>query len=135
PYPRGGVAIRRFTSLRLRLIILPVLVVVAGLMILAVLEIGAARDRIRTETRASMQVGRTLIDNALVRRKTYRRDDALLGLKDELPAVRHIRFAVGPVGVEAPDAEALDRDVPHWFVSLVSPQQAIERFRVVAAEF
>lgn len=124
-----------FASLRLRLIILPVLVVVLGLSILAGLEIGAARDRIRTETQASMQVGRSLVENALARRRTYRLQDALLGLKDELPAVRHVRFAVGPVGVPAPDTETLEPSAPLWFVNLVAPRPAIERFRVVAAEF
>ena len=126
-------AVKGFTSLRLRLIVLPILVVVAGLSILAVLEIGAARDRIRVETRASMQVGRTLIDNALSRRRSYRLQDALVGLKDELPSVRHVRFAVGPVGVPAPDIVDFDREVPGWFVSLVTPMPVVERFRVVAA--
>lgn len=124
-----------FTSLRLRLIVLPILVVVAGSATLAALEIGAARDRIRVETRASMQVGRTLIQNALMRRRTYRAEDALMGLADELPNVRHVRFAVGKVGVEPPDVAAMDRDVPVWFGALVKPLPMTQRFRVVAAGY
>jgi two-component system, NarL family, sensor histidine kinase UhpB len=129
-----------FTSLRLRLILLPILVVIAGSVVLAVLEIGAARDRIRVETRASMQVGRTLIENALARRHTYREQDALLGLADELPNVRHIRFAVGKIGVEPPDFTAQDHDVPGhdvpgWFEALVKPMPMTQRFRVAAAGY
>ena len=123
-----------FASLRLRLIVLPTLVVVVGLLVLAVLQIGAARDRVRTETRASMEVGRTLILNALTRRRTYQQQDALMGLKDELPNVRHVRFSVGPVGVAPPDIADND-EVPDWFEALISPRPVIERYRVVAAEF
>lgn len=123
-----------FASLRLRLIVLPTLVVVVGLSILAVLQIGAARDRVRTETRASMEVGRTLIQNALTRRRTYRQVDGLTGLKDELPNVRHIRFSVGPVGVAAPDIADND-EVPDWFEALISPRPVTERYRVVTSEF
>jgi len=126
---------RRFTSLRLRLIVFPIGVVIIGLLLLAALEIGAARDRIRVETRASMQVGRSLVENALMRRRTYRVQDAQLGLKDELPAVRHIRFTVGPVGVQPPQPTAYGTDVPEWFASLVAPTPVIERFRIVAAEY
>jgi two-component system sensor histidine kinase UhpB len=123
-----------FASLRLRLIILPTLVVVGGLSILAFLQIGAARDRIRTETQASMEVGRTLIQNALSRRRAYIQEHALIGLKEELPDIRHVRFAVGPVGVAPPDI--VDQNVaPDWFAALVEPQPAVERFRVVAAGF
>jgi two-component system, NarL family, sensor histidine kinase UhpB len=125
---------RRFTSLRLRLIVFPIGVVVIGLMLLAALEIGAARDRIRVETQASMQVGRSLVENALIRRRSYRIQDAQLFLADELPAVRHIRFTVGDIGVQPPQPKHFDTDVPEWFASLVAPRPELQRFRIIAGD-
>lgn len=124
---------KSFMSLRLRLILLPILMVVVGLSILAFLELGAARGRIRVETQASMEVGRKLAANALARRRTYVLEHALIGLQDELPTVRHIRFAVGPVGVDPPDVVDFDHEVPGWFIALVTPEPVTVHFRVEAA--
>jgi two-component system, NarL family, sensor histidine kinase UhpB len=75
------------------------------------------------------------VQNALIRRRTYRLEDAQLFLADELPAVRHIRFTVGDVGVQPPQPKSFEQDVPEWFASLVAPRPVIERFRIIAAGY
>ena len=117
-------------SLRLRLILLPILVVVTGLALLAFLEIGAARERILVETRAGTQVARTLILNALERRRNLPPEQAAAGLAHEIPPVRHVLVAVGPVGVAEPQLASRSETAPRWFASLVAPERAVQRFRI-----
>lgn len=119
-------------SLRLRLIILPILVLVVGLGVLALTELGAARERIQVETQAGMQVGRSLIADVLDRRRGLPPESAMAGLREDLPDIRHVKFAVGPLGQPRPEPTARGRDVPGWFVTLVAPKQVVERFRVAA---
>ncbi|CAN5264785.1 histidine kinase [soil metagenome] len=120
-------------SLRLRLIILPIVIVLTGLAVLAFLQLGAGRDRTRLETTSGMEVGRAIIENAVQRRRDDAGGDTLAILRRELPPiVRHVRIAVGPVGVPPPTAVTPGTEVPNWFRNLVAPQPVIERFRVTA---
>ena len=121
-------------SLRLRLIVLPSLVVVIGLALLAFLQLGAARQRIQVETQAGMEVGRTLIANALQRRRALPVEQAMVGLEQELPQVRHVRIAIGPQGQPRPESIGAEKPVPDWFAALVAPDPVIERFRVAGLD-
>lgn len=119
-------------SLRLRLIILPALVVLASLLLLGVLEIRDARTRVATETEAGLQMGRLLVRGAL--NAVADEPDAsaaLARLRQNLPpTLRHVSIAVAAPG-EQVTAAGQGARAPLWFSRLVAASVDEEHFAVV----
>jgi two-component system, NarL family, sensor histidine kinase UhpB len=116
-------------SLRLRLIIFPVVIVLAGLAALAYFEVNAARDRVHAETVSSLQLGRIIVRQTVSRLAGA--PDAPAAIAAALPSVRHARLAVVvPPGASPPVDSALPT-APHWFARLVTPPATVERFPIL----
>lgn len=116
-------------SLRLRLILFPIIIVLAGLAALAVFEVTAARDRVHAETVSSLQLGRLIVGQTIER--LAERPDAPRAIAAALPTLRHARFAVltspgAPIPADAAAAAA-----PRWFAAMVTPPSTVERFPIV----
>lgn len=119
-------------SLRLRLIVFPAVIVLAGLLTLASLELDAAQDRVKVETASGMALGRTVVRNAIAAHADDTDAEALAGVAADLPHVRHVRLVLAPAIAPLPRAVGTRRRVPVWFATLVAPERQVERFPVTA---
>jgi two-component system sensor histidine kinase UhpB len=122
-------------SLRLRLILLPALVVLFGVGLLASLETGEAKRRVAAESEASLEMSRLLVAAAIA----SVRDETDVGsaqarLQAALPtAARHVRFEVVTTPESNLEATAQSGEAPAWFVRMVAPPEIIERHPVFTA--
>jgi two-component system sensor histidine kinase UhpB len=118
-------------SLRLRLIVLPALIVLAGLAGLALYEVGDARARVRAETQSGIEMGRLLVAGAIAHADQAPDATQALALIDrDLPdTVRHVRLVMEPVGEAGhPLTTSKTRaSSPRWFQALVGAPPVTER--------
>ena len=124
-------------SLRLRLIVLPALIVLAGLAGLAIYEVNDAKARVLAENRSSLEMGRLLAAGAIAHAdQAATPSEAFERIDRELPdAVRHVRLVLEPFGAK-PQPAAPERAAagsPRWFQALVAAPTAIERQPVTVA--
>lgn len=118
-------------SLRLRLIVLPALIVLAGLAGLALYEVSDARGRVRAETQSGIEMGRLLVASAIAHAdQSPDAAEALARIDRDLPdTVRHVRLVLEPLGQTShPLTAAKDAaNSPAWFQSLVGTPPSVER--------
>ncbi|MEI7932200.1 MAG: hypothetical protein WCI21_03990, partial [Alphaproteobacteria bacterium] len=118
--------------IRLRLILIPALVVLASLAALAASEIGDARSRVKAETESGLQLARLLIESALAR--TAQDVDpatAIAQLEHELPpVVRHVTIRIEGPGGKSLEPPALAPTAPRWFVGLIAGPPVVTRFPI-----
>lgn len=121
--------------IRLRLILIPALVVLASLAALAASEIGDARSRVKAETESGLQLARLLIESALAR--TAQDVDpaiAIAQLQRELPpVVRHVTIRIEGAGGKTLEPPAAAPTAPQWFVKLVAAPPVVNRFPITVA--
>ena len=118
--------------IRLRLILIPALVVLASLAAMAASEIGDARSRVKAETESGLQLARLLIESALARTaQDVEPATALVQLQRELPpVVRHVTIRIEGAGGKSLEPAALSPTAPQWFVNLVAGPPVITRFPI-----
>jgi two-component system sensor histidine kinase UhpB len=122
----------RFTmSLRLRLIVLPALIVLAGLAGLALYEVNDAKVRVRAETQSGIEMGRLLVASAIAHAdQAATPAEALARIDRDLPdTVRHVRLILQPAGAAAQPLTSgkISRGYPRWFQALVGAPPIVER--------
>jgi two-component system sensor histidine kinase UhpB len=119
-------------SLRLRLIVLPALIVLVGLAGLALYEVNDAKGRVRAETQSGVEMGRLLVASAIGHADQAATPAEALGRIDhDLPdTVRHVRLVLEPSGAAAQPLTApkpLGAGSPAWFQALVAAPPIEER--------
>jgi len=122
-------------SLRLRLVLLPALIVLAGVVGLALFEARDASSRVRAETASGVQLGRMLGASAIGHAALATTPEAALAsLRAELPpAVRHVQFTVQRVGLLPEPSRLRAPEAPAWFVDWVDAPPIVERYPVTHA--
>jgi len=124
-------------SLRLRLVLIPTVILACGLLVAAMLALHGASTCIHREAASSLAVGRLLVQAALrtVADAASPRE-ALQEVEAQLLSVRHLDIVVMP-GEQA-EATGLtplslgDRpNVPDWFERMLRPPLATDTFPVV----
>ncbi len=122
-------------SLRTRLILIPPVFLLLGI----VAAIGAtlidAPDRVAAETASGLTIGANLITYALEDiRFSADPESALDRLKQELAHVRHVRVSFRP-SPDSPMTRAITpartKSAPNWFVNLFAPRPVTETFPVI----
>ncbi len=124
-------------SLKLRLVLIPSIILTLGLAAAIALELAWAPERVRAEVGTGMELGRILVIAAVADASALGSPAAALQrLEIELPKVRHVTFriATGSQMIAAGEVPALDiahAPVPAWFVHLLDPRPRIELFPIV----
>lgn len=119
-------------SLRLRLVVLPALVVIVGLFALAMFEARDAGERVRIETTSAVELGRTLAQSAVARaERALTLEQGLADLERDLPnSVRHIRLSLSRDVSAASAPPARRSNAPDWFERWVDAPGVSEQFKV-----
>ena len=124
-------------SLRLRLVLIPTVILACGLLVAAMLALHGASARIRREATSSLAVGRLLVQAAVhTAADAASPREALQEVEAQLLRVRHLDILVMP-GEQAEVAGLMplslgDRPkVPAWFERMLRPPLATETFSVV----
>lgn len=124
-------------SLRLRLVLIPTVILACGLLVAATLALHGASTRIRREAASSLAVGRLLVQAALhTAADAASPREALQEVEAQLLQVRHLDIVVMP-GEQAEAAGLVplslgDRPkVPAWFERTLRPPLTAETFPVV----
>jgi two-component system, NarL family, sensor histidine kinase UhpB len=122
-------------SLRTRLVLIPPVFLLFGIIAAIGATLFDAPDRIAAETASGLTIGANLITYALDDiRVSADPDSALDRLKEELSHVRHIRVGFRPSG-DAPAIGAITperaKSAPAWFVNLFAPRRLTETFPVI----
>ena len=139
---RGGghkMMMFRFTeasgSLRTRLVLIPTVFLLLGIIIAISVTLIDAPGRVRAETASGLTIGAHLIHYALDDIRVSADPNAALNrLLEELSHVRHIRVAYhAPPGTprKGPLTPALAKSAPAWFVNLFEPRRVVETFSVI----
>ncbi len=123
----------RAPSLRNRLVMIPTLILFAGLAATLLFIVGGARARVQAEVQSGMRLGALLVQDAL--RSAAESPDpaaALARFAADLPQVRHVRFSVEPAPAIASNAAAAPEPpaAPVWFSRLLAPRTQVARFPV-----
>lgn len=124
-------------SLKLRLVLIPAIILALGLAATIALELAWAPQRVRAEVSTGMQLGRILVIAAVADASALSSPEAALQrLAAELPKVRHVTFRIvtGSQMIAAGELPALDiaeAPVPAWFVHFFDLAPKIELFPVV----
>ena len=125
-------------SLKLRLVLIPSVILALGLAATIGYELAWAPSRVRAEVHSGMRLGRILVMAALANaRATGSREAALAHLAAELPKVRHVVFLIvtGPQQIthsEVPRLDARARNgTPLWFARLFDLAPSMQLFPVV----
>lgn len=122
------------TSLRARLVLIPAVFLMLGIVIAIVVKLSDARERIAAETASGLTIGGHLIEYALEDiRFSADPEIALNRLKIELSHVRHIRLGYrpspnAPIAVEQVPSRA--QDTPPWLINLFAPHRDVKIFPV-----
>ncbi len=124
-------------SLRLRLVLIPTVILACGLLVAAMLALHGASARIRGEAASSLAVGRMLVQAALhTATDAASPREALQEVEAQLLRIRHLDIVVTP-GEQAEAAGLTplslgDRPkVPAWFERMLKPPLATETFPVI----
>ena len=124
-------------SLRLRLVLIPTVILACGLLGAAVLALHGASARIRREAASSVVVGRILVRAALqTAADASSPREALQGVEAQLLRVRHLDISVipgeqaGATGLPPLDLGSRPK-VPAWFGRLLRPPSTTDTFPVV----
>ncbi len=122
--------------MRTRLILIPSLLLVLGVIIAIIVTLFGAEDRIDSEIDSGVNLGSLLIEYALDNvSASSQPEEALKRLQLELTKVRHISVAYQTAAEEeagdatpqsAPNAEA-----PVWFVNLFQPEKLVKSYPVM----
>lgn len=120
--------------LRIRLIVLPALIVLAGLLGLALYEVQDAKARVRAETQSGVEMGRVLIAGAIA----HAAESASVGegltllARDLPPTVRHVHISLQALDARDDPVTAPPGDdgAPGWFRALVGVPPVVERHPV-----
>lgn len=123
-------------SLRLRLVLIPTVILACGLLAAAVLALHGASARIRREAASSVVVGRILVQAALhTAADASSPREALQDVEAQLLRVRHLDIVVMPGQAGATGLPPLDLrnppKVPAWFGRLLRPPSTSDTFPVV----
>jgi two-component system, NarL family, sensor histidine kinase UhpB len=124
-------------SLKLRLVLIPSVILALGLAATIGYELSWAPERVRAEVTSGMRLGRLLVTAALANARTAgNADAALTRLHAELPKVRHVvfRIATDPEQVaasELPELDAAHSPVPLWFARIFDLTPKIALFPVL----
>lgn len=125
-------------SLRLRLVLIPTVILACGLLVAATLALHGASTRIRREAASSLAVGRMLVQAALhTAADASSPREALQEVEAQLLRIRHLDIVVMP-GEQAETAGLTplslgDRPkVPAWFERTLRPPLAVETYPVVS---
>lgn len=124
-------------SLRLRLVLIPTVILACGLLVAAMLALHGASTRIRREAASSLAVGRLLVQAALhTTADAASPREALQEVEAQLLQVRHLDIVVMPS--EQAEAAGLTPlslgnrpKVPDWFERTLQPPLATETFPIV----
>ena len=122
-------------SLRTRLVLIPPVFLLLGIIATIGATLFDAPDRIAAETASGLTIGANLITYALDDiRVSADPDSALDGLKEELSHVRHIRVGFRS-SMDAPMIGAITperaKSAPTWFVNQFAPRRVTETFPVI----
>ena len=123
-------------SLRLRLVLIPTVILACGLLAAAALALHGASARIRREAASSVVAGRIIVQAALhTAAGASSAREALQDVEAQLLRVRHLDIAVIPGQAEATGLPPLDLGsrpkVPAWFGRLLRPPLTSDTFPVV----
>lgn len=122
-------------SLRTRLILIPPIFLLIGIIAAIVATLVDAPGRVALETASGVTIGGHLIDYALEDIKfSADPDSALDRLMQELAHVRHIRVGYRPAPgspITNPITPLAVKEAPSWFVNLFQPKHITETFPVV----
>jgi two-component system sensor histidine kinase UhpB len=114
-------------SLRTRLVLIPTVIVFAGLLVTLALVLSGARGRVEAEGQSSFRFGGLLIQDTL--REIARAPDpgaAFAEFARNPPQLRHVRIAIGRIET----APAKARPAPEWFVNRLTPPPQTQLFPV-----
>jgi two-component system, NarL family, sensor histidine kinase UhpB len=122
-------------SLRTRLVLIPPIFLLFGIVAAIVATLIDAPSRVALETASGVTIGGHLINYALDDIKfSVDPDSALLRLQQELAHVRHIRVGYRPAPgspITKPITPLAVKEAPAWFVNLFQPKHITETFPVV----
>ncbi len=124
-------------SLRLRLVLIPAVILALGLAATIGYEVVGATGRVRAEVGSGMRLGRVLVTAALADvPASGPAGPALTALAAKLPRVRHIEFGIiggtGPVALAAlPHLDLAGAAAPGWFVRLFDLRPRTELFPIL----
>jgi two-component system, NarL family, sensor histidine kinase UhpB len=121
-------------SLRARLILIPPIFLLLGIIIAVGATLIDAPNRVALETASGLTIGGHLIDYALEDIKLSANPDAALErLKKELSHVRHIRVKYMPLAgsaISKPLTVLAAKRAPDWLVNWFAPTRIIETFPI-----
>ena len=124
-------------SLRLRLVLIPTVILACGLLVAAMLALHGASTRIRREAASSLAVGHLLVQAALrIAADAASPREALQEVEAQLLPVRHLDIVVTPAGqAEAAGLMPLSLEsrpkLPAWFERMLRPPLTTDTFPVV----
>lgn len=122
-------------SLRTRLILIPPVFLLLGIIVAIGAMLVDAPDRVAAETASGLTIGSHLIHYALDDIQfSADPDSALDRLLEELSHVRHIRVGYRPspsTRITDPIKPSLAKSAPNWFVNFFEPRRVSESFPVV----
>jgi two-component system sensor histidine kinase UhpB len=122
-------------SLRTRLILIPPIFLLLGIMAAIIAMLVDAPGRVALETASGVTIGSHLIDYALEDIKfSADPDSALDRLLQELAHVRHIRvgYRSAPSSpITKPITPLAVKEAPAWFVNLFQPKHVTETFPII----
>ena len=124
-------------SLKLRLVLIPSVILTLGLAATIGYELALAPTRVRAEVSSGMRLGRLLIGAALATaERTGSADLALARLRAELPEVRHVVFHIVTstdqiAASEVPEIDRKRSPAPLWFARLFNLSPKISLFPVL----
>ncbi|MGH7122482.1 MAG: ATP-binding protein [Acetobacteraceae bacterium] len=124
-------------SLKLRLVLIPSIILALGLAAAVALELAWAPRRVRSEVATSMQLGRILVIAAVADASVLGSPAAVLGrLAAVLPTVRHVEFRIATgspmiAGGKLPERAIARARVPAWFAHFFDLNPRVELFPIV----
>lgn len=120
----------RTRSLRSQLILIPIIMLMAGLLGAIGIILMEAHSRIASETTSGMELGYDLAKNTLrVVANADSQDAAFARLQNNLPLVRHVEFELIPRGSGPHAANAPMRR--SWLARLLAPRPAEQSFPII----
>lgn len=124
------------SSLRMRVVLIPSLILLLGMLAAISINLVAARSRIGSETQSGVSMGSLLIGYALEKMAAAQdADEAFARLRSELAQVRHIQVHYEPLSpqtqVQHFERERRSQGAPDWFQRLFDPPKVVKTFPVM----